>query len=323
MIKLSLSLLISKAYDSVPRDGLWIVLAQLGVPSKLVNLIRSFHTTMSARLRLDGDLLDLIAVNNGLRQGCTMAPVLFNLYMCAVVEVWQARLCEVDDVGICINYQCDGQLFRKPRRRMLHARITEGQFADDSVLFATTHSVMVLAITTSCDVAADFGLTVSCPKTKFMVAGVDVCDEDVAPIIVGDASISHVPDFRYLPLLIDKSGRSSRDIGARISAASRAFGALRRPVFLKAHLSITTNVWFSTPVLCLFYCMVLSAGCLWNRIFAVCPPPTWPAFDPFLEYPSEMSCAPTSPMSKSFPAGGMPAQCLLFFCTDGLSGWGM
>ena len=67
---------LTKAYDSVPRDGLWIVLARLGVPSKLVNLIRSYHTTMSAHLRLDGDLPDPIAVDNGLCQGCTMAPVL-------------------------------------------------------------------------------------------------------------------------------------------------------------------------------------------------------------------------------------------------------
>ena len=74
-----------------------------------------------------------------------------------------------------------------------------------------------------------------------MVAGADVCDEDAAPIIVGDASISNVPDFRYLGSLIDNSGRSSRDIEARISAASRAFGALRRPVFLNAHLSIMTK----------------------------------------------------------------------------------
>ena len=47
------------------------------------------------------------------------------------------------------------------------------------MLFATTRSGMGLAITTLYDVAAD-ALTVSCPKTKFMVAGVDVCDEDVA-----------------------------------------------------------------------------------------------------------------------------------------------
>ena len=94
----------------MPRDGLWPVLARLGVPTKLINIIRSFHTAMSTCLRLDGDLLDPIAVQNGLRQGCTMAPVLFNLYMCAVVECWHARLRGVDGVGIYVNYQCDGQL---------------------------------------------------------------------------------------------------------------------------------------------------------------------------------------------------------------------
>ena len=77
---------LKKAYDSMLRDGLWLVLACLGVPPKLVNVILAFHEDMSAQIRLDGSLLDSIPVNNGLRQGCTMAPVLFTLFMCAVVE---------------------------------------------------------------------------------------------------------------------------------------------------------------------------------------------------------------------------------------------
>ena len=73
-----------KAYDSVPREALWAALGKLGVPDVLVDVVRSFHTNMMARVRVDGELLEEIGVNNGLRQGCTMAPTLFNLYACVV-----------------------------------------------------------------------------------------------------------------------------------------------------------------------------------------------------------------------------------------------
>ena len=37
---------------------------------------------------LDQKFLEKIKVNNGLRQGCTLTPTLFNLYACAVQETW-------------------------------------------------------------------------------------------------------------------------------------------------------------------------------------------------------------------------------------------
>ena len=68
-----------KAYDSVPRSALWIALWKLGVSDDLITLIKSFHQDMKARLRVHGEMLEEIEVANGLRQGCTMAPTLFNI----------------------------------------------------------------------------------------------------------------------------------------------------------------------------------------------------------------------------------------------------
>ena len=44
-------------------------LGKLGVPEKTVQLIRSFHQGIRARVRLDGVVLEEISVQNGLRQG--------------------------------------------------------------------------------------------------------------------------------------------------------------------------------------------------------------------------------------------------------------
>ena len=65
---------LKKAYDSVPRDAMCVALGKLGVPELTVQLIRSFHQDMRARVRLDGVVLEEISVQNGLRQGCCMAP---------------------------------------------------------------------------------------------------------------------------------------------------------------------------------------------------------------------------------------------------------
>ena len=45
-----------------------------------MNIIRSFHDDTEATR---DQMLKEIKVNNGLCQGCTIAPTLFNLYACA------------------------------------------------------------------------------------------------------------------------------------------------------------------------------------------------------------------------------------------------
>ena len=84
---------LKKAYHSVLRQALWRVLRKLGIPDTLLSLIVSFHQEMQARIWLEGKLMDREERSEG--QGCCMAPVLFNLFMCAVV----VRACEADEVG--------------------------------------------------------------------------------------------------------------------------------------------------------------------------------------------------------------------------------
>ena len=44
---------LQKAYDSVDRELLWVVLAHFGVPEKMSTVIRQFHEGMRARVRTD------------------------------------------------------------------------------------------------------------------------------------------------------------------------------------------------------------------------------------------------------------------------------
>ena len=230
-----------KAYDSVPREALWTALKKLGIPDVLVCIIKSFHTNMRARVRVDGELLEEIEVNNGLRQGCTMAPILFNLYACVVAERWLDRVQNEEGVGTCMLYKLDQHLFCRSTRNACEMIMRRGEFADDVVLMASTRQAAEDVIRTYVDVTRAFGLTVCLQKTKFMVIGHGVMEEEKLPLTLDDGCIEWVSEFPYLGSLIVESGRTHVEVDKRIANASKAFGALRRAVFKDAHLSVATK----------------------------------------------------------------------------------
>ena len=76
---------LTKAYESVDRSLLWDVLARFGVPPRMLAVIRQIHDGMQACVRLDdGACSKKFDVGQGLRQGCVLAPLLFNLFFTAV-----------------------------------------------------------------------------------------------------------------------------------------------------------------------------------------------------------------------------------------------
>ena len=83
---------LAKAYDFVDRTLLWTVLARFGVPQNMISVIRQFHDGMRACMWLDYRVCSRwFAVEQGLRQGCMLAPLLFNIVFAAVINVASTR----------------------------------------------------------------------------------------------------------------------------------------------------------------------------------------------------------------------------------------
>jgi len=233
---------LQKAYDSIPRKALWRALEKLGVPNSVVNLVKSFHDGMKAQLSINGELLEeKIDVDNGLRQGCTMAPTLFNLYACLMMERWTAQVRDLEGAGTCLLYKYDGKLFRRSTRGARQTQMNECQFADDTALLATNRHAAELATLAYVNVARDFGLTVNLTKTKMMVTGFGLGDADREPIVVGESEIGCVDEFPYLGSMVSSSGRMDVEVDRRIASASKAFGSLRHAVFTDRTLNTTTK----------------------------------------------------------------------------------
>ena len=199
------------------------------MPEVTINLIKSFHLGMKAAIWLEGTLLEEIDVENGLRQGCCMAPVLFNLYTCLAVERWLFRV-EGAGVGVTVKHKYHEKLFRRYVRNASERRITECQFADDSALLASTRSGAERPALGYQQTASDFGLRVS---------RLEEGDQESVALDSGDIEV--VSEFPYLGSLIADSGRMDVDVDRRVAQASKAFGALRKSVFLDKSLSLVTK----------------------------------------------------------------------------------
>ena len=86
---------LAKAYDSVDRVLLWEILARFGVPPRMIKVIRMSHDGMRARVQLDdGDFSAWFNVCQGLRQGCVLSPLLFNIFFAMVIIVVLQRFAE-------------------------------------------------------------------------------------------------------------------------------------------------------------------------------------------------------------------------------------
>ena len=79
---------LQKAYDTFDRTRPWQVLTRIGVQPQIIAVIQQFYNGMRTRVRPgDGVCLDWFEVEQGLRQGCALSPLLFNIFFAAVLTV--------------------------------------------------------------------------------------------------------------------------------------------------------------------------------------------------------------------------------------------
>ena len=119
--------------------------------------------------------------------------------------------------------------------------LNEFCFADDAAVVAATKKNLIEATIELDRVVQACGLTISVPKTKFLVAGNGVTQSDLEPIHVGGSAIESVSSFRYLGSVVECRGGVNAELTARVSQAATIFGAMRRSVFSDKLLCLQTK----------------------------------------------------------------------------------
>ena len=74
-----------KAFDTVPRDVLFVVLAKFGIPPNLIRVIRRMNTDLQVTFDLNGEPV-AVPCTAGVKQGCPLSPTSSSLFK----RAWRA-----------------------------------------------------------------------------------------------------------------------------------------------------------------------------------------------------------------------------------------
>ena len=129
-------------------------------------------------------------------------------------------------VGVEVQFKLGGRLVGERTRRPSSFVLSECLFADDAALMCSCSEDMVLAARMFDEVASELGLTLSVPKTKLLVTGIGLTDDDLAPLDLHGGVVEVVDEFKYLGSLVEACGGVVGEVSCRIAQAIRAFGSL-------------------------------------------------------------------------------------------------
>ena len=108
-----------KAYDNINRNLLFEKMRHLGINGSMYKTLIAIYDNVRCSVRLNGIYTEWFEVKCGLKQGCALSSILFNLYINDLLQ----RLNELN-VGIDIEGQ----------------KLSVLAYADDVVLLAETES---------------------------------------------------------------------------------------------------------------------------------------------------------------------------------------
>ena len=100
---------LTKAFDTVNSEALWVKLAKLGCPRRFTNLIHLFREGMKGLV----DVSTPFEITDGVKQGFVLAPGLFNLFFTCVLTHALNDL----ERGVYLRYGLDGSFLPTPTER--------------------------------------------------------------------------------------------------------------------------------------------------------------------------------------------------------------
>ena len=207
------------AFDSIDRNALWLVLTSLGVPKKIVDLMRELYTDTFSCVRVDGQLSNWFPVTSGVRQGCTIAPDLFLAPMDWLLQ----RTVHQGLVGATLS----------------HEVFTDLDFADDVALLAETVGSLLLALEIMQQEARPLGLEINWPKTKIQVTGTEPTNLDDLSVLGQNVEV--VDSFTYLGCTIHNTGSSAPEITRRIAIARNCMKTLDKSIW-RTSITLKTKI---------------------------------------------------------------------------------
>ena len=190
----------AKAFDRVKHEKLIDCLKDIGLDGKDIRVITNLYWHQKAAIRVDSDISEYTPIQRGVRQGCVLTPILFNIYTELIFRQFDHLK------GTSIGGR----------------NISNLRYVDDTVLVSDSRDGLQELVTAAKIESEKAGLGMNVKKTKTMV--VTRQEEDIqANIKIENETLEQVNSFKYLGQTITPDGRNENEIKIKIAIAKNRF----------------------------------------------------------------------------------------------------
>ena len=189
-----------KAYDTVNRETLLNRIQNLGINGLLYKNIAAMYRKTEYLVKIGNGHLEAINSNIGLKQGCPLSPMLFNIY--------------IDNIGEIFDNQCEPIIIKDQK-------INHFLYADDLVLISHSKEGLQRCLDKLQSFAEVKHLTVSIDKSKTMIF--NKTGKFIKHTFTIEGKILEpVHSFCYLGFDINASGTTHSTINSLFDKAKKA-----------------------------------------------------------------------------------------------------
>jgi hypothetical protein len=190
-----------KAFDRVNWLKMMEVLKQLQVDWKDRRLIGDLYMRQQAVVRVADGESEPAVIGRGVRQGCTLSPLLFSIY----AEAMMLEAMEGIEEGVRVG----GKLVKDVR------------FADDQGMVAGTEQGLQKVMDGLTETAKKYDMKINVKKTKSMVVSRE--EGRRVNLVIDGQQVEQVATFKYLGAVITEKGTCVEEVKARIAMAKVSF----------------------------------------------------------------------------------------------------
>ena len=192
-----------KAFDRVYHSTLMKILADINIDSKDRRIIQNLYWKQTASIATTAGTSEEFEVKRGVRQGCVLSPMLFNLY---TENIFREGLNGV---------------------RMGGEEFSNLRYADDTVLIADSAKELQKLVDEVKNRSLVKGLKMNVKKTKTMVIRKNVKSRCKVEITVDGKVLEQVKQYLYLGHIITEDGKCEVEIKRRIEIARSNFISMK------------------------------------------------------------------------------------------------
>ncbi len=195
----------SKAYDRIDRNLLWHKLSRIGISGNMSSSLKSLYENVQCTVRINGHKTEWFEVGAGLKQGCILSPLLFNLFINDLVYGMKLLNCGV----MCGNISLSVLLY-----------------ADDIVLISDKEEHLQCMLSYLAEWCNEWGLSINFNKSKVMHFRREGTPKTECNFRCGDSTVDLVDQYKYLGLILTEHLDFQRMAKVVSQSASRALGLL-------------------------------------------------------------------------------------------------